>query len=66
MFIVDGKNESILILRNISRFDSGRVDCSASNTLSTVNRQFLLHVKCKLKLGFFFLSILHPVMYVKI
>ncbi len=43
---------SILILRNISRFDSGRVDCSASNTLSTVNRQFLLYVKCKLQ--FFF------------
>jgi hypothetical protein len=54
MFIVEGKNESILILRNISRFDSGRVDCSASNTLSTVNRQFLLYVKCKLELFFFF------------
>lgn len=48
IFLVDGKNESILILRNISRFHSGRVDCSASNTLSTVNRQFLLSVKCKL------------------
>jgi hypothetical protein len=46
-FVVEGKNESILILRNISRFDAGRVDCSASNTLSTVNRQFLLYVKCK-------------------
>lgn len=45
--LVDGKNESILILRNISRFHSGRVDCSASNALSTVNRQFLLYVKCK-------------------
>ncbi|CAF1325431.1 unnamed protein product [Rotaria magnacalcarata] len=45
--IVEGKNESILILRNVSRFDSGRVDCSASNTLSTVNRQFLLYVKHK-------------------
>ena len=45
--LVDGKNESILILRNISRFHSGRVDCSASNALSTVNRQFLLFVKCK-------------------
>ncbi|CAF4380051.1 unnamed protein product, partial [Rotaria socialis] len=44
---ITGKNESILILRNVSRFDSGRVDCSASNTLSTVNRQFLLHVKYK-------------------
>ncbi len=38
---------SVLILRNVSRLDSGRVDCSASNTLSTVNRQFLLYVKCK-------------------
>ena len=46
-FLVAGKNESILVLRNLSRFDSGRVDCSARNTLSTVNRQFLLHVKCK-------------------
>jgi len=64
MFIVEGKNESILILRNISRFDSGRVDCSASNTLSTVNRQFLLYVKCKLELFFLFFSIRHPVMYV--
>lgn len=52
--LVDGKNESILILRNISRFHSGRVDCSASNALSTVNRQFLLYVKCKF---FFFSSI---------
>ncbi|CAF3589713.1 unnamed protein product [Rotaria sp. Silwood1] len=41
------KNESILILHNISRFDSGRVDCSASNILSTVNRQFFLYVKYK-------------------
>ena len=45
--LVEGKNASILILRNVSRFDSGRVDCSATNTLSTVNRQFLLDVKCK-------------------
>ncbi|CAF2886222.1 unnamed protein product [Rotaria sp. Silwood2] len=45
--IVEGKNESIFILRNVSRFDSGRVDCSASNILSTVNRQFLLYVKYK-------------------
>ncbi|CAF1298909.1 unnamed protein product [Adineta steineri] len=44
---IEGKNESVLILRNISRYDSGRVDCSASNTLSTVNRQFLLYVKYK-------------------
>ncbi|UJR27871.1 hypothetical protein I4U23_009136 [Adineta vaga] len=44
---IAGTNESILILRNVSRFDSGRVDCSATNTLSTVNRQFLLHVKYK-------------------
>ena len=41
------QNESILLLRNVSRLDAGRVDCSASNTLSTVNRQFLLHVKCE-------------------
>ena len=46
--LVAGNNESVLILRNVSRFDSGRVDCSASNILSTVNRQFLLYVKCKL------------------
>ncbi|CAF0941235.1 unnamed protein product [Rotaria sordida] len=45
--MIEGKNESILILRNVSRFDAGRVDCSASNTLSTVNRQFLLYVKYK-------------------
>jgi len=44
---IASNNESVLILRNISRFDSGRVDCSASNTLSTVNRQFLLYVKYK-------------------
>ncbi|CAF1633648.1 unnamed protein product [Adineta ricciae] len=44
---IAGTNESILILRNASRFDSGRVDCSATNSLSTVNRQFLLHVKYK-------------------
>lgn len=44
------KNESVLILRNISRFDAGRVDCSASNILSTVNRQFFLYVKCKFKI----------------
>ncbi|CAF1485282.1 unnamed protein product [Adineta steineri] len=42
---IAGTNESVLILRNVSRFDSGRVDCSATNTLSTVNRQFLLDVK---------------------
>ena len=54
-FLVAGNNESVLILRNISRFDSGRVDCSASNSLSTVNRQFLLYVKCKWPILFFFL-----------
>ena len=47
-YVVAGRNESVLILRNVSQLDSGRVDCSATNTLSTVNRQFLLHVKCKL------------------
>lgn len=46
-FLVAGHNASVLILRNISRSDSGRVDCSATNTLSTVNRQFLLNVRCK-------------------
>jgi len=51
--LVDGKNESMLILRNLSRLDSGRVDCSASNLLNTVNRQFLLIVKCKFR--FFFI-----------
>lgn len=59
IYLVTGKNASILILRNVTRFDSGRVDCSASNTLSTVNRQFLLHVKCMFKF-FFFLLIQHP------
>jgi len=34
--------------------DSGRVDCSASNKLTTVNRQFLLQVKCKFNLNFCF------------
>ena len=42
-----GQNESVLVLRNVSRLDSGRVDCSASNHLSTVNRQFLLQVTCQ-------------------
>ncbi len=55
IFIVAGNNVSVLILRNVSRLDSGRVDCSASNTLSTVNRQFLLSVKCKLEFSLFFL-----------
>jgi Immunoglobulin domain len=57
-FRLANTNESILILRNITRVDAGRVDCSASNTLSTVNRQFLLHVKCKLQL--FFQTKRHP------
>lgn len=47
VYLVAGHNESVLILRNVSRFDSGRVDCSASNHLSTVNRQFLLQVTCQ-------------------
>ena len=46
-FFAATHNGSILHLRNISRLDAGRVDCSASNTLSTVNRQFLLHVECE-------------------
>ena len=47
MLLASGNNESVLWLKNVSRFDSGRIDCSASNNLSTVNRQFLLQVTCK-------------------
>ncbi|CAF1385438.1 unnamed protein product, partial [Didymodactylos carnosus] len=42
------KNESsTFILHNVSRTDSGRVECIADNELSKVSRQFLLNVKYK-------------------